>query len=216
MLDMSSPNVPYSEVHPFCSVQSALQLLLYTSLSVWMCVCYPLGLVGRVALLSPLITSIEYVDAVRARLAHHKLDRLTFSLSLITYPLTHTHTHKMGLLPTLTGTYDVLTIPLLLPTKTVESLLPPQYQNCTPSLLLATPDHFLTSIPCSSGALPTADAKKQYHLVLLQLGHQQHTGPGPFKMTFQEAKLEIPFVRHPKASEASDKGRREFLFKQKW
>lgn len=126
-------------------------------------------------------------------------------------------THKMGLLPmpALTGTYDVLTVPLLLPVKTVESLLPIPYQNCSPSLLLPTPEHFLTAIPRFPPNPSTNDSSsEQYHLVLLQLGHQKNTGPGPFKMTFQEAKLEVPFVRHPKAHEGDKK--KEFLFKQKW
>ncbi|CAO1629769.1 unnamed protein product [Sympodiomycopsis kandeliae] len=113
----------------------------------------------------------------------------------------------MGLLPTLTGTYDVLTVPLLLPTSVVESLLPAQWRHLSPSLLLPTPHDLL------SGLKLNTTETQDHHLVLLQLGHQQNTGPGVFKLTFQEAKLEIPFVRHPKAS--GDQNEKTFLFKLK-
>lgn len=131
-------------------------------------------------------------------------------LPLANPPITLVKT-TMGLLPQLTGTYDVLCIPLVLPRSTVEALLPTQWRHASPSLLLKTPDE-LNQLAGESG-LEERKEGEEPHLVLLQLGHQKGTGPGPFKMTFQEAKLEIPFVRHPKLPEDSQKA---FLFKQKW
>ena len=112
----------------------------------------------------------------------------------------------------LTGNYDVLTVPFLLPKTTLAPLLP---QPAGESLLLPLPPSLLEAIPLPYPA--GYDSLQDVHPVLLQLGHQHGTGPGPIKMSFEEAKLEVPFVRHPKLVEQdSPKKDEEFLYKQTW
>lgn len=113
-------------------------------------------------------------------------------------------------LPALNGTYDVLTVPLLLPKPVVESLLPPTLRHASPSALLPIPQSLRTF--CEAHCPPSAGASGETHLVLLQLGSQTGTGPGPIPLWFQEAKLEVPYVRHPDFKDAT----KPFLYKQKW
>ena len=104
-----------------------------------------------------------------------------------------------------TGTYDVLAIPMLFPKDTAQALLPTSVRNQTPSALLPIPADILESPQLER----TSDSED--HIVIFQLGRQLGTGPGPMKLHFQEAKLEIPYVRHPKATDRD----KVFLYKQK-
>lgn len=93
------------------------------------------------------------------------------------------------------GTYDVLLVPLALPREEVLDLL-----RAAPlsGLQLQPP-------PPSSHESSGADT----HPVLLQLGYQLATGPGPSwlpKPSFSEAKLEVPFVSHPASPPSSSSG----------
>ncbi|PWN23875.1 hypothetical protein BCV69DRAFT_296184 [Microstroma glucosiphilum] len=107
----------------------------------------------------------------------------------------------------LNGTYDVLTVPLLLPKTVVQSLLPPSLRDLTPSVLLPIP----TSVLSACHFPPNEGSSEEKHLVVLQFGSQKGAGPSIIGMNFQEAKLEIPYVRHPKCKDEQ----RDFQFKQK-
>jgi hypothetical protein len=116
--------------------------------------------------------------------------------------------HQQLITMALNGTYDVLTVPLLLPKAAVQALLPPSLRDLTPSVLLPIPTSVLSAchLPSHEG---TSEEK---HLIVLQLGTQKGAGPSIIGMNFQEAKLEIPYVRHPKCKDEQ----RDFQFKQKW
>lgn len=86
------------------------------------------------------------------------------------------------------GTYDVLLVPLYLPRSEVQDLLKASKLE-------------LAQLPSSAKI-----ADDDTHPVLLQLGYQHATAPGPSwlpKPSFSEAKLEIPFVKHPLAAPSS-------------
>lgn len=107
----------------------------------------------------------------------------------------------------ISGTYDVLVLSFLLPQDQVLQLLPLHLQS--QNNLLNVPDNvrnrFTTSQGISSGT-------GRMHPVLLQMGYQINTGPGPTwlpKFSFNECKLEVPFVRHP-----SGKSKLPLSFKQ--
>ncbi|KAE8220530.1 hypothetical protein CF319_g5959 [Tilletia indica] len=87
------------------------------------------------------------------------------------------------------GVYDFLFVPFLLPAQTVQSLLPEG------SNLLPIPSSILSAL-----SLEDNNNGEQTHLVALELGYQKNTGPLllPFGLNFSEAKLEIPFVSHPR------------------
>lgn len=96
----------------------------------------------------------------------------------------------------ISGTYDVLLVPLALPRDEVLDLLRAAPIN---GLQLQPP-------PSSSHGDSGAD---DTHPVLLQLGYQLATGPGPGwlpKPSFSEAKLEVPFVSHPASPPSSSSG----------
>jgi hypothetical protein len=89
------------------------------------------------------------------------------------------------------GTYDVLLFSFLLPREQVLKLLP---ANLLDNLLTA-PEDVLNTLAASQGVL-TGDT----HPVIVQMGYQSGTGPGPDwlpKMSFNECKVEIPYVQHP-------------------
>ncbi|KAK0523242.1 hypothetical protein OC834_005976 [Tilletia horrida] len=90
------------------------------------------------------------------------------------------------------GLYDFFYVPLLLPTATVEALLPDGAR------LLPIPHSILTSLVGPQDATSSSSSTNT-HLVALQLGYQRGTGPLllPFGMNFSEAKLEVPYVSHP-------------------
>lgn len=118
------------------------------------------------------------------------------------------------------GTYDVLLVALTLPRAQVLQLLPENLRNDRDkeTSLLYVDDHHLKALRLHSDDdhineknAQTADAGEQ--IVLLQLGYQQSTGPGPSwlpKLSFSEAKLEVPYMRHQ-----SDDSDTSFVFKQK-
>jgi hypothetical protein len=90
----------------------------------------------------------------------------------------------------ISGSYDVLVLAFLLPKEQVLQLLPASSQGH----LLPVPEDVLSSLSSSS----TSTAEQ--HPVLLQMGYQISTGPGPSwlpKFSFNECKLEVPFIRHP-------------------
>lgn len=99
------------------------------------------------------------------------------------------------------GTYDVLVLSFLLPKDQALQLLPHSQD-----LLLPVPEDVLSSLTTSSSS------GTELHPVLLQMGYQISTGPGPSwlpKFSFNECKLEVPFVRHP-----SGKSEAAFTLKQ--
>ena len=111
------------------------------------------------------------------------------------------------------GTYDVMLVPLLMPITHVLNFLPPKVRSIEPSPLIPFTHDQIISLGLSA---------EQYnagvnHPVLLELGYQNHTGPGPrlFRPSFDEAKLDILGMRHPSLSgkqpTSADKG---FVFKQ--
>lgn len=101
------------------------------------------------------------------------------------------------------GTYDVLSVPLLLPKDIVASLLPKPAR--TKDVLLEVPDALTQAL----GLKPSSGTNR---LVLIQLGRQVGTGPGPLSLHFQEAKIEIPYVKHPECPDSS----KVFSYKQRW
>ncbi|CDS02219.1 uncharacterized protein SPSC_03158 [Sporisorium scitamineum] len=111
------------------------------------------------------------------------------------------------------GTYDVMLVPLLMPISQILNFLPPKVRDIEPSPLIS-----FTSDQISSLGLNSAEYNSDTnHPVMLELGYQNHTGPGPrlFRPSFDEAKLEILGMRHPSLSgnqpTRADKG---FVYKQ--
>lgn len=103
----------------------------------------------------------------------------------------------------ISGTYDVLLLSFLLPKEQVLQLLPPSMQGN----VLPVPAEVLSSLSASD-----EQTSSETHPVLLQMGYQISTGPGPSwlpKFSFNECKLEVPFVSHP-----SGKSKTTFTFKQ--
>ncbi|CEH16820.1 hypothetical protein CBOM_07024 [Ceraceosorus bombacis] len=111
----------------------------------------------------------------------------------------------------LAGTYDVLLVPLLVPKAILqEQWLPANLRDG----LLPIPGQILKDLDLAQEA---STASEPLHLIFLQLGYQHNTGPGKMWMgmrmnSFSEAKLEVPFMRHPAASDAGSHV--PFLFKQ--
>lgn len=107
----------------------------------------------------------------------------------------------------ISGTYDVLVLTFLLPEEQVLQLLPLHLQS--QNNLLHVPEKVTSHFTASQGS-PSGTGRM--HPVLLQMGYQINTGPGPMwlpKFSFNECKLEVPFVRHP-----SGKSKLPFAFKQ--
>ncbi|PWN49121.1 hypothetical protein IE53DRAFT_388686 [Violaceomyces palustris] len=130
------------------------------------------------------------------------------------------------------GTYDFIVLAALLPIETILKLLPPHLKpegadhdgtSSSSSSSSSSPSPFpslspLIPLPSSTvaklGIEESTYDPKLNHPIVIQLGFQRGTGPGPsfLRMSFEEAKLEIPSVRHPEAGE----GGKEvgFTFKQ--
>lgn len=106
----------------------------------------------------------------------------------------------------ITGTYDDLVLPILLPKAVVRSLLPANLFPGETDPLLPVPSSTL-----EAWRLPV-DEDGSSHPIILELGYQSGTGPGPWLlgMNFNEAKFEIPFVRHPSVDENDET---PFVFK---
>ncbi|KAJ9478014.1 hypothetical protein PHBOTO_001590 [Pseudozyma hubeiensis] len=111
------------------------------------------------------------------------------------------------------GTYDVMLVPLLMPVAQILNFLPPKVRDIDPSPLIP-----FTQDQISSLGLDTSSYNAGVnHPVMLELGYQNHTGPGPrlFRPSFDEAKLEVLGMRHPslagKQPNTADKG---FVYKQ--
>ncbi|CBQ72126.1 conserved hypothetical protein [Sporisorium reilianum SRZ2] len=113
----------------------------------------------------------------------------------------------------ISGTYDVMLVPLLMPISQILEFLPPKVRSIEPSPLISFTSDQIASLGLDTAAY-NAGAN---HPVMLELGYQNHTGPGPrlFRPSFDEAKLEILGMRHPSLSgkqpTTADKG---FVFKQ--
>ncbi|EST07840.1 hypothetical protein PSEUBRA_002957 [Kalmanozyma brasiliensis GHG001] len=111
------------------------------------------------------------------------------------------------------GTYDVMLVPLLMPISQVLNFLPPKVRNIEPSPLISFTQDQIAHLGLNAAEY-NAGAN---HPVMLELGYQDHTGPGPriFRPSFDEAKLEVLGMRHPsltgKQPTTADKG---FVFKQ--
>lgn len=113
----------------------------------------------------------------------------------------------------ISGTYDVLLFSLLLPRDQVLKLLPSDLRSA--EVLLPVPNKVLTGI-APEGQSDEGEAvgtgSANLHPVLLQMGYQISTGPGPGwlpKFSFNECKLEVPYVRHP-----LDNSSEPYAFKQ--
>ncbi|GAA5907941.1 uncharacterized protein JCM6883_004067 [Sporobolomyces salmoneus] len=98
------------------------------------------------------------------------------------------------LAPYITGRYDLLLVPLSLPSPLVTILLPSLWSDGAPIFLT---DQELAE----SGMGEIPDPGKGRRWVFVQCGEQIGTGVGfgPGRRTFYEAKLEVPFLRHPQA-----------------
>lgn len=113
----------------------------------------------------------------------------------------------------ISGTYDVMLVPLLMPIAQILNFLPPKVRDIDPSPLIPFTHDQIQAL----GLSPSEYNAGVNHPVMLELGYQNHTGPGPrfFRPSFDEAKLEVLGMRHPslagKQPTAADKG---FVFKQ--
>ena len=113
----------------------------------------------------------------------------------------------------ISGTYDVMLLPLLLPISQVLNFLPPKVRDITPSPLISFTHDQIVSLGLNASEYNAG----LNHPVMLELGYQNHTGPGPrlFRPSFDEAKLDVLGMRHPSLSgkqpTSADKG---FVFKQ--
>lgn len=111
------------------------------------------------------------------------------------------------------GTYDAMLVPLLMPISQILNFLPPKVRDIEPSPMIPFTHDEIASL----GLDPATYNAGENHPVMLELGYQDHTGPGPriFRLSFDEAKLEVLGMRHPslagKQPNSADKG---FVFKQ--
>lgn len=111
------------------------------------------------------------------------------------------------------GTYDVMLVPLLMPISQILNLLPPKVRDIEPSPLISFTHDQIAHLGLNAANYNAGTN----HPVMLELGYQNHTGPGPrfFRPSFDEAKLEVLGIRHPSLSgkqpTTADKG---FVFKQ--
>lgn len=118
----------------------------------------------------------------------------------------------------ISGTSDVLAIPLLLPKAQVLALLPPHIRD--ESALIVPTTEELEALFGAKALQSTAESTGgALHPVFIQLARQHATGLGPNwlpKMTFGEAKLEVPYVRHPALRQdiSTEKKDAPFVFKQ--
>ncbi|GAA6058549.1 hypothetical protein JCM10212_006988 [Sporobolomyces blumeae] len=103
------------------------------------------------------------------------------------------------LAPYITGRYDVEIVPLSLPTPLVTYLLPSLWSETSLPVFLS-PDGVNEA---TGNLVPDPGQGRQW--VVVQAGQQISTGVGfgPGRKTFYEAKLEIPFLRHPSAKSSS-------------
>ncbi|KDN37810.1 hypothetical protein K437DRAFT_259649 [Tilletiaria anomala UBC 951] len=88
------------------------------------------------------------------------------------------------------GTYDALTFPVALPKSVVMAMLPDWLQNA----FLPIPEQVYDSLCLER---KTSDGEDT-HIIVLQLGYQHGTGVGPsiIHMSFHEAKIDIPYLKH--------------------
>jgi hypothetical protein len=122
----------------------------------------------------------------------------------------------------ISGTYDVLAVALLLPQSQVLALLPPHVRGDSAdahSLISPTLEEMQALVGVEALRSTRATSAEAVHPVFIQLGHQHATGPGPDwlpKMSFGEAKVEIPYVRHPALRQHASTKKRDapFVFKQ--
>lgn len=124
-------------------------------------------------------------------------------LYLSIFPSNHLNlSNQFSLIMKLAGTYDVLILPFLLDTQIVLDLLPLDWKATSNSTspLLPIPADVLSSLHLPE-IKQDQDGRPTQHLILLQLGYQHGAGPGPyftrFMMNFGEAKIDVPFLRHP-------------------
>lgn len=121
------------------------------------------------------------------------------------------------IMPPISGTYDVLLLAAPLPKEQVRALLPKTILDAHPDALLDVPDSVQNALLADSSDASPSNPRRlndDEHVVLLQMGYQRQTGPGPSwmpKMSFGECKLEIPYVRHPHGSKDIDV---PFVYKQ--
>ncbi|GJN91567.1 hypothetical protein Rhopal_004590-T1 [Rhodotorula paludigena] len=97
--------------------------------------------------------------------------------------------------PAITGRYDFTAVPVALPTPLVRALLP----TADDEWGFLAPDDARTA----SLGIPDAGPGKSW--IVLEAGKQIHTGMSyvPFgRSTFFEAKVEVPFLRHPATQSA--------------
>ncbi|GAA5950437.1 hypothetical protein JCM3765_004547 [Sporobolomyces pararoseus] len=102
------------------------------------------------------------------------------------------------LAPYITGRYDVTCVPISLPSALVTILLPSLWSDGAPI--------FLTDQELRDAGLERVpDPGQGKRWAMIQVGEQIGTGVGfgPGRKTFYEAKLEIPFLRHPNAQSAT-------------
>ncbi|GAA6047140.1 hypothetical protein JCM3770_006920 [Rhodotorula araucariae] len=95
------------------------------------------------------------------------------------------------------GQYDYWAVPVALPTPLVRALLPPSSSPAAPHV------DFLTPQEAHTAAVHVPDPGQGHSWVVLEAGKQIRTGVGYIPLgrsTFHEAKLEVPFLRHPQTA----------------
>lgn len=104
------------------------------------------------------------------------------------------------LAPYITGQYDVTCVPIALPSALVTILLPTLWSDGAP-IFLTRPE-----LARTTGFEKVPDPGPNKRWVFVQVGQQKSTGVGfgPGRKTFYEAKLEIPFLRHPHSRDHDD------------
>ncbi|GAA6015183.1 hypothetical protein JCM11491_000496 [Sporobolomyces phaffii] len=101
------------------------------------------------------------------------------------------------LAPYITGRYDVTCVPIAIPAALVTMLLPALWGDGAPI--------FLSQAELRRAGLDgVPDPGDGNRWAVVQVGQQISTGVGfgPGRKTFYEAKLEVPFLRHPLAARA--------------
>lgn len=117
----------------------------------------------------------------------------------------------LEIMGSISGTYDVIIVALPLSRKQVLQLLPESVKQKEQDKTFLDIPASITEAILKTNSVNSFDANHD-HLIILQLGYQISTGPGPHWMpgfSFSECKLEVPFLRHP-----SGKSEKPMAYKQ--
>lgn len=117
----------------------------------------------------------------------------------------------LDIMGSISGTYDVVIVALPLSRQQVLQLLPDSVKQKEQEKTFLDIPASVTQAVLKADVADTFNSNND-HLIVLQLGYQISTGPGPDWVpgfSFSECKLEVPFLQHP-----SGKSQKPMAYKQ--